>query len=101
MPRIPNWLTVLFRLCGGWWSAMCGAVSIPVTAIGFLLPENPRWMFVTACYCGLMVCAVRTIWINLQVTSKHEDELGVKKAQHAKDMAQLHQDLKVKEAENQ
>src|SRR5258705_392970 len=100
MHRIPNWSAVIFRLCGGWWSATSGAVSIPVTAIGFFLPENPRLLFVTAGYCGLMVCAVRTIWINLQVTLKHEDELGEKRAQHVKEMAQLHQDLRAKGAEN-
>jgi hypothetical protein len=67
MFNTPNWAKVLIEVCGGWWSAMSGVVSIPLALLGFIFGGTPGHWFVLLAFVGLWCFAARVWWKNYQI----------------------------------
>ncbi|HXR05354.1 MAG TPA: hypothetical protein VN836_11675 [Verrucomicrobiae bacterium] len=70
MPKTGKILTAakfLAEICGGWWSLMSGAISIPLTFLALILPgAQPKELFVALAFIALWVFAIRAAWKNYQ-----------------------------------
>jgi hypothetical protein len=62
--KILNSAKFLASVCGGWWSAMSGATSIPFAFIALFLRGNERKLFTLLAFCALWVFAIRVAWKN-------------------------------------
>jgi hypothetical protein len=80
---------------------MSGAISIPITFIGFLRHDSPQNAFVILGFIGLLVCASSALWKNHQFASEKEAALGEQKDKHVREMGQLQQELKLNREEIQ
>src|SRR5579872_2004616 len=57
--RVMPWLSILFSAFGGWWSAMSGAISIPLAFLGlFSNGAQPKWWFALLAFIALWVCVL-------------------------------------------
>jgi hypothetical protein len=62
MFRNPNWLKLLVEVCGGWWSAMSGAASIPLALLALIFGGTPSFWFAVLAFLGLLCFAVK-VWL--------------------------------------
>lgn len=63
---------ILVSICGGWWSLMSGAVSIPFAFIALLSHGHEKRYFALLAFCALWVLAIRTAWKNYQIANPKE-----------------------------
>jgi hypothetical protein len=65
MVKIRLWATLLASICGGWWSAMSGAFSIPFAlAALFLDASHGKEIFAVLAFVTLFICALRMAYRN-------------------------------------
>jgi hypothetical protein len=72
--KILNFARLLASICGGWWSLMSGAISIPFTFMALLTNGHPKKYFALLAFVALWVIVVRTTWKNYQILSIQRPE---------------------------
>jgi hypothetical protein len=79
--KIVNAAKLLAEICGGWWSTMSGAVSIPIAFFAlFWGEERQKTFFAILAFIALWVFALRIAWRNYQLLDKfksNERILGI------------------------
>jgi hypothetical protein len=73
MFKIPNSFKLGVEICGGWWSAMSGAASIPFGFLALFVAGSPRFWFAVLAYVGLWVFAIRILSKNYKIVSGTSD----------------------------
>src|SRR2546429_283664 len=87
--KIPQWLKVIAEVCGGWWAAMSGAVSVPLALLALFCEGSPRLYFAVLAYFGMWVFAVGVVIRNKKDKAATDLELQRVIATHAKEKEQI------------
>lgn len=61
---------VAASVCGGWWSLMSGALSIPVALIALFNESHYKTLWGLLAYATLFFCACKSAWKNLERESR-------------------------------
>src|SRR5207247_2092408 len=94
--KIPQWLKVIAEVCGGWWAAMSGAVSVPLALLALFCEGSPRLYFAVLAYVGMWVFAIGVI--KKSKKDKVESDLALQKVitAHASEKEQMPRRFKSK-----
>jgi hypothetical protein len=65
--KIVQFVKLLVEVCGGWWSAMSGAISIPLAFVALLTNWHPKLYFAVLAFVGLFYTTIRLAWKNYQL----------------------------------
>ncbi|MDD5164913.1 MAG: hypothetical protein PHG25_00015 [Candidatus Pacebacteria bacterium] len=65
--QIIQQIQMVFEICGGWWSAMSGAISIPFGFIALFAEGNPRTYFAALAFIALWVFAIGVVRKNYKI----------------------------------
>jgi hypothetical protein len=84
MSKIIKIAKLLAQICGGWWSLMSGAISIPFAFLAIFVDmshPHPKETFAILAFVALWIFAVRTAWANYKMieSSRLQLQLADKK----------------------
>ena len=65
--KVLQYLKLSVEVCGGWWSAMSGTISIPFAFVALFTEGHPRKYFTFLAFGALLYFAIRVAWKNYQV----------------------------------
>lgn len=65
---------LLVSTCGGWWSIMSGALSIPFAFVALFVQGRERTIFAVLGFCALWIFALRLAWKNYEISTVQNRE---------------------------
>jgi hypothetical protein len=72
--RIVKVAKLIADVCGGWWSAMSGAISIPFAFAALFFAKTPdqKTSFTALAFVALLACVFRTAWRSYQLKEQSQ-----------------------------
>jgi hypothetical protein len=69
-----KWGAIAASVCGGWWSAMSGAVSIPLAFLALFFQGQPQIWFAVLAFVGVWVFVIGVIRKHHALVQSHTEE---------------------------
>lgn len=91
-------LDVLVSVCGGWWSVMSGAFSIPLAALALAWGGSPSKWFAVLAFAGLLFFAIRVVRQSFLISESTKREAQIQIEKHAQEIKSIKENKAQKDA---